>query len=731
MAAFFDEDLLSDSADEGADGAEPADFEAPRFAAADEDRNSATGAGNGSSGAGSNDTSVMTPLSAGRRKRGCRGGAGKDAAALKAQAGTKPDNDASKRWRSGAIPTAPVFDGDVEGNPYCLRQYRRRLWRWVRITREFLPPNEQALRALEQLRGDAELELEEVEDSRYDCDDGISVLLRDLETSFGERELFRQGGTIREYESIGRLQGESVNAFIRRFRLLERKMQESKVPAYPEAARVVKLLDGLRLEERSTAQILLAAGNKYEMKGVLDALRVHYPPGMSITGVPRHRLESRKQQGRSRGKSSYAPSTSSTMSTLSGSTSSRSRGAGRQWKQWNTTWEDDYEATTEGDYLEAVPENQEEDMPDDTLEEYEYQAEPDDQGEYQDENVDDGPEQDEENSAMPYDEHGDDMQALLSAAQALTVTSKRLAGLVQARGFYQSGKPSSGGTFKGSKGRGKSKGKGFSSKGVGGKGSGHSASGGKGKGKTDQGKGAKAGTPLHRSRLKGSLCLGCGSPDHWIKDCPSFNVHNAQVSTAGIELDAEGNVVAECWMVTVEPEPEKIVRLPALSPEDASTSDFAQLQDLALEYIGCNDKMTRNPSVLLNYHNFQNAAFMIADTGCQRQVAGQAWHNQKALEIKPLQALALDDSCHFSFGPGRPLRSQGRFAYPAAIGGEPLMLCVSSVEASAPALLSRKAFESLGAVPDVYSGTIYFSQGSGQVFAAVVVAVWSSFHSYR
>ena len=112
------------------------------------------------------------------------------------------------------------------------------------------------------------------------------------------------------------------------------------------------------------------------------------------------------------------------------------------------------------------------------------------------------------------------------------------------------------------------------------------------------------GTPLHRSRLKGSLCLGCGSPDHWIKGCPSFNVHNAQVSTAGIEL---GNVVAECWIVSAEPEEEKIVRLPALSPEDASSSDFAQLQDLALEYIGCSDKMNRNPLILLNYHNFQNA----------------------------------------------------------------------------------------------------------------------------
>ena len=594
----------------------------------------------------------------------------------------------------------------MEGNPCCLRQYRRRLWRWVRITREVLPPNEQALRALEQLRGDAELELEEVQDSRYDCEDGISVLLRDLETSFGERELFRQGGTIREYESIGRLQSESVNAFIRRFRLLERKMQESKVPAYPEAARVVKLLDGLRLEERATAQILLAAGNKYEMKGVLDALRVHYPPGMSITGVPRHRLELRKQQGRSRGRSSYAPSSSSSSATLSGSTASRSRGTGRPWKQWNTTWEDDYDAVAEGEYLDMVPENPHEDLHDDPLEDYEYEAEADNQADHPDVDADEAPEQDEGADENNTEGPSDDVQALLSAAQALTATSKRLAGLVQARGFYQAGKSNFAGSPKGSKGRGKggkSKGKGVS-----GKGGGHVYPGGKFKSKTDNGKGAKVGTPLHRSRLKGSLCLGCGSPDHWIKGCPSFNVQNAQVSTAGIELDAEGNVVAECWMVSAEPEEEKIVRLPVLSPEDASSSDFAQLQDLALEYIGCSDKMNRNPLILLNYHNCQNAAFMIADTGCQRQVAGQAWRTQKALEVKPLQAIALDDSCHFSFGPGRPLRSQGRFVYPAAIGGEPLMLCVSSVAASAPALLSRKAFESLGAVADVHTGTIYF-----------------------
>ena len=47
MAAFFDEDLLTDSADEGADGAEPADFAASNPSAADDDRHSVDCAGMG------------------------------------------------------------------------------------------------------------------------------------------------------------------------------------------------------------------------------------------------------------------------------------------------------------------------------------------------------------------------------------------------------------------------------------------------------------------------------------------------------------------------------------------------------------------------------------------------------------------------------------------------------------------------------------------------------------
>ena len=203
--------------------------------------------GGGGGGGGASASPHAPSVSERPRRRGSRGGSTtskRSASRASEKKNSAVSNGDFKRWRSGQVPPAPVFEGDVELDPDCLRHYKHRLSRWIRITREFLPPNEQALRAREQLRGEAELELEEVPDDRYDHPDGVAHLLEDLEVSFGERELFRQGGVIREFESICRLQGESVTAFVRRFRLLERKLQDNKVPAYPEEARVVKLLDG-------------------------------------------------------------------------------------------------------------------------------------------------------------------------------------------------------------------------------------------------------------------------------------------------------------------------------------------------------------------------------------------------------------------------------------------------------------------------------------------------------
>jgi hypothetical protein len=559
--------------------------------------------------------------------------------------------------------------------------------RWVRITREYLPANEQALRAREQLQGEAEIELEETPDEKYDCDEGISLLLADLEHSFGERELFRQGGVIREFESIGRLQGETVTSFVRRFRLLEGRLKDNKVPSYPEEARVVKLLDGLRLDERSTSALLLAAGNRYNMQAIQEAIRIQYPVGMSVTGIPKPAAVNNKKA-----KSNYS-----------------------KWSSMHTSGYEDYD---EAEYEALV---------------YEYEPGYDEAHEY--EQADEEPEGDVE---YYYDEedgpaaHANDQSgtaadeasssplvtdSLIQAVNALTVTSRQLAEITKARGFYQL-KNDKGKGLKGkSAGKAKGKGKNF----VPGKGYGKQSGGKKGKSAFSpvaQGKGKPSAVPTRqnldqqRQRLNNAACLGCGSTSHWIKDCPHNNKFSAQLATVGVTLNAEGIPTSECLMVSTEAE--KSYQLPELCE-----TNHIDRMSLPLETIQQNEypeldllpdgscSIPQAPKVLIQYAN-KEAFLMIADTGCQRQVAGLAWHLQRQKEIYPLQPLHAKEQCRFSFGPNAGVPSKERLAYPAGLGGAYAMLGISLVESNAPALFSRPAFEKLGAIPNLLQGVMHY-----------------------
>ena len=100
---------------------------------------------------------------------------------------------------------------------------------------------------------------------------------------------------------------------------------------------------------------------------------------------------------------------------------------------------------------------------------------------------------------------------------------------------------------------------------------------------------------------------------------------------------------------------------------------------------------------------------MIADTGCQRQVAGQSWHMQRAQEIAPLQPVIHDEHCKFSFGPNAGVPSSSRYVYPSGLAGHLVVLGVSSVDEKAPALFSRPAFEALRAVPDLVRGEMHYT----------------------
>ena len=149
------------------------------------------------------------------------------------------------------------------------------------------------------------------------------------------------------------MQGESVTAFVRRFRLYERKLKDAKLEPYPDETRAIKLLDGLKLDERAASSLLLAAGNRYNFDSIIEAIRI-------LTGLARHPLA--VATGRSRPQGRY----------FAGGSRGRGRGGSFKWKTWHTTYED--EPAAEPQVYETVPEDlvQFEAESDDDTFEYQY-----------------------------------------------------------------------------------------------------------------------------------------------------------------------------------------------------------------------------------------------------------------------------------------------------------------------------------------------------------------------
>ena len=218
----------------------------------------------------------MVSHSGSRASRRSRGGANRNRFAL-AQ---------TDRYRGGKIPYAPGFDGDTDKDPRCYKKWLRSIEIWRRLATPCAPPGELSLRLLERLSGDAADLIEYNDPLEYDHVDGIQKLIKEMEV-FDQKPVHEIGGVVRRYENIARAQGESITKFIRRLGKLEKELYAKGFKDYPEYARVVKLLDGCKIDERSMQIVLGSAGNRYEWQAIRTALEVHYPPGRTLSGHER------------------------------------------------------------------------------------------------------------------------------------------------------------------------------------------------------------------------------------------------------------------------------------------------------------------------------------------------------------------------------------------------------------------------------------------------------------
>ena len=132
-----------------------------------------------------------------------------------------------------------------------------------------------------------------------------------------------------------------------------------------------------------------------------------------------------------------------------------------------------------------------------------------------------------------------------------------------------------------------------------------------------------------------------------------------------------------------------------------SSADDSERGEFQVEH-----SIFRSPQSLVQYSD--EPCLVIVDTGCQRQVAGRAWHETHAGHLE-LPRLAFKEKCQFRFGPSMSTTSTERYAYPSGLGKHFVVMFFSCVDANAPALMSRQTLTILDAVPDIISaGKIHY-----------------------
>ena len=106
---------------------------------------------------------------------------------------------------------------------------------------------------------------------------------------------------------------------------------------------------------------------------------------------------------------------------------------------------------------------------------------------------------------------------------------------------------------------------------------------------------------------------------------------------------------------------------------------------------------------------------MVVETGCQRLVGGKGFldrHEATLEQEHSLRHVRVPERQFYRFGKGDPLCSTESRWLPAGIGGVPLLLRSSTVDAVVPLLGSRLFMAQSGAIIDNINCLIYIQDAS-------------------
>ncbi|CAK9090716.1 unnamed protein product [Durusdinium trenchii] len=315
------------------------------------------------------------------------------------------------KWKSGQYPPVPVWKYDIQ-DMRAFAKYKKKIAIWQLQMKAYASPKDQALLVYNSLTGEPEQELEHVPIDEIYVDTGVQKILELLQRPFEQRVIYQKRRFLQDFEQMRRYAGESMRAYVLRFRRVQRSLTAVGVnlaATFDGEALGSRLLDRSGLSHADQRLVLVGTQQSLEFEAIAECLVLHWPEFRAPPLVV-----NKDGKGVGKGSKSGPPPTPSSSSTSFTSSSQTSKGSQRGFPRRQAFVANATEGPAEEDeFLEAIEEEADLDAGPDGQED-----EPADAGECED------------------DGEGQEADADLSEiADILTVTARKLSGVTLGRKF--------------------------------------------------------------------------------------------------------------------------------------------------------------------------------------------------------------------------------------------------------------------------------------------------------
>ena len=160
---------------------------------------------------------------------------------------------------------------------------------------------------------------------------GVDTILSQLKQAFQQKTVYVKRQYLHEYESIGRYPGESLRAFINRYRRAEASLRAINIDislTYDDESRGSRLLDRARLTTEQQRLILVGTGQALSFDAIRAALMLQFPEHKPTPPVAGRESNNAPYQPKGSGKN-HQGSTSTSSSSTSSTGGGKGKGSGK------------------------------------------------------------------------------------------------------------------------------------------------------------------------------------------------------------------------------------------------------------------------------------------------------------------------------------------------------------------------------------------------------------------